>query len=84
MQESAIRAGARSVVLKDEPLMAAIGVGLAVLLGMVAGYLAWSILTDSWEHSWAVWPVAGILYGAVVSLLHLLDAAGRRGVRRDV
>ena len=63
---------------------AAIGVGLAVLLGMVAGYLAWSILTDSWEHSWAVWPVAGILYGAVVSLLHLLDAAGRRGVRRDV
>jgi transcriptional regulator with XRE-family HTH domain len=32
---------------------------------VVAGYLLWSFLTKRWEITWIVWPVAGVLYGAV-------------------
>ena len=32
---------------------------------VVAGYLLVSFLTQRWEITWVVWPVAGILYGVV-------------------
>lgn len=35
-------------------------------LVVVAGFLAYSFLTDDWENSWIVWPVAGVLYAAVM------------------
>ena len=34
-----------------------------------AGYLAWSFTTMRWDRTWIVWPVAGVLYGAVTALL---------------
>ena len=40
---------------------------------VTAGYLAYSFITMDWQRSWIVWPVAGVLYGAifaVVSALH--------------
>ena len=27
-----------------------------------AGYLAWSLITQRWESTWIVWPVAGVLF----------------------
>lgn len=32
---------------------------------VVAAYLAWSFLADSWSISWVVWPVAGLLFAAI-------------------
>jgi len=29
-----------------------------------AVYLAWSFITGSWNISWVVWPIAGVLFGA--------------------
>lgn len=38
-------------------------------LTAVAVYLAWSFATDDWEHTWIVWPVAGVLFPAVLALV---------------
>lgn len=36
---------------------------------VTAGYLLWSFLGNSWHMSWLVWPIAGILYGALSIIL---------------
>ena len=33
-----------------------------------AVYLGWSFVTDSWKTTWIVWPVAGVLYAAVLNI----------------
>lgn len=35
---------------------------------VVAIYLAWSFLTMDWQITWIIWPVAGVLFGAVTAL----------------
>lgn len=35
---------------------------------VTAGYLAYSFITMDWQHSWIVWPVAGVLYGLVMAV----------------
>ena len=32
---------------------------------ITAGYLAYSFITMDWQHSWIVWPIAGILYAVI-------------------
>lgn len=39
---------------------------------VTAGYLAWSFITDGWDRSWIVWPVAGVAYGAVFGIIKAL------------
>lgn len=34
-----------------------------------AAYLAWSFLTDGWQRTWVIWPVAGVLFGGLAALL---------------
>lgn len=34
---------------------------------MVVFYLAWSFIGDAWETSWIVWPIAGVLFGAIAA-----------------
>ena len=34
-------------------------------------YLGWSFLTNDWEITWVVWPVAGVLFAAVLCLCNL-------------
>ncbi len=38
---------------------------------VTAGYLAASFLTMRWDMTWIVWPVAGVLYGALVEIVKL-------------
>lgn len=38
-------------------------------LTAVAVYLAWSFATDDWKRTWIVWPVAGVLFPAVLALV---------------
>lgn len=35
-------------------------------------YLGWSFLSNAWDITWVVWPVAGILFAAVMCLSNLL------------
>lgn len=37
----------------------------------VAVYLGWSFTTGDWKNTWIVWPVAGVLYAAVLNLYRL-------------
>ena len=39
---------------------------------VTAGYLAWSFITNGWDHTWIVWPVAGVAYGAVFGIVMAL------------
>lgn len=32
---------------------------------VTAAYLAYSFITNDWQRSWIIWPVAGVLFGAV-------------------
>lgn len=38
----------------------------------VAGYLAYSFITNDWDKSWIVWPVAGVLYAVVATVCNLI------------
>ncbi|SPT53515.1 Uncharacterised protein [Actinomyces bovis] len=33
----------------------------------VVAYLIWSFGWDAWERSWLIWPIAGILFGAIAA-----------------
>lgn len=38
---------------------------------MVAIYLRWSFWTNNWKFTWIIWPVAGVLYAAVLGLVKM-------------
>lgn len=42
---------------------------------VVAIYLAWSLFSENWDNTWVVWPVAGVLYGAFISIVKLVIKA---------
>jgi len=44
--------------------------GLYWLL-VLGGYLAWSFLKNAWGISWVVWPIAGVLFGAISSMVSI-------------
>lgn len=62
---------------KKTPLQEAIAGGYWTIV--TAGYLAWSFLTDAWQISWVIWPVAGILF---VAVRVFMDALQKRGGER--
>ncbi len=40
---------------------------------VIAGYLGWSFLSGRWDITWMVWPVAGVLFGAVSGIIKAFD-----------
>lgn len=48
-------------------------VGTAYWLTATAIYLGWSFLTNNWETTWLVWPIAGILFAVVMCLCNLFE-----------
>lgn len=36
---------------------------------VTAGYLGWSFITNAWDRTWIVWPVAGAAYGAIYAIV---------------
>ena len=40
---------------------------------VVAIYLAYSFITNRWDRSWIIWPVAGILFGAVAGVMQIVS-----------
>ena len=39
---------------------------------VTAAYLAWSFIGNSWTISWIIWPIAGVLYGAVAAVIRVM------------
>ena len=50
-------------------------VGTVYWLVVVAVFLAYSFVTDDWDRSWIIWPVAGVLFAALATIL---DAIGKK------
>ncbi len=44
-------------------------------LAAVAIYLAWSLMSQDWENTWIVWPIAGVLYAAVLIITRMIVKA---------
>lgn len=36
-------------------------------------YLGWSLPTKDWEHTWIVWPIAGVLFAAVACIVNTIS-----------
>ena len=36
---------------------------------IVVVYLAWSFVTSSWDKSWIIWPIAGVLFGLISAIV---------------
>ena len=47
-------------------------IGGAYWCVIAAAYLAWSFIGNSWKISWVIWPVAGVLFGAVIGITKAL------------
>lgn len=47
-------------------------VGTIYWLTAAAVYLGWSFLSNDWEITWLVWPIAGILFAVVMCLCDLV------------
>ena len=39
---------------------------------VTAAYLAWSFISGDWQHSWIVWPIAAVAYGAIFGIAQAL------------
>lgn len=39
---------------------------------ITAAYLAWSFIGNSWHNSWIIWPIAGVVFGAVAGITKAL------------
>lgn len=37
----------------------------------LAIYLAWSFISGDWQMTWVIWPIAGIMYGAVTAAIDI-------------
>lgn len=38
-------------------------------------YLGWSFVTNDWGFTWIVWPIAGVLYGAIAAIMGVVNKA---------
>ena len=47
-------------------------IGTVYWLSATAFYLGWSFLTGAWHTTWMVWPIAGVLFAAVMAVCNLL------------
>ena len=41
-------------------------------LAVTAGFLAWSFISDAWDRSWIIWPIAGVAFGIVAGIARML------------
>jgi len=39
---------------------------------VIAAYLAYSFITNDWQRSWIIWPVAGVLFGGISAACSVL------------
>lgn len=47
-----------------------------------AVYLAWSFIGDAWGESWLIWPIAGVLFGALAGGISAIESYRGREMQR--
>lgn len=57
---------------KQHPSLTGV-VGTVYWLVIVAGFLAYGFCTENWKNSWIVWPVAGVLFAALMVICGALE-----------
>ncbi len=45
---------------------------------VVAIYLAWSFIGNAWDRSWIIWPICGVLFGALAGGISGIESYRRR------
>ena len=45
---------------------------------VTVGYLAWSFITNDWQTTWIVWPIAGVAFGAIASIINAIATRKER------
>ena len=60
----------------DHPLVGAIASIYWPLVLVI--FLAWGFLGNGWDICWIVWPISGILFGAIVSFISVLSRGRTR------
>lgn len=40
---------------------------------VVAAYLIWSFVTNGWGYTWIIWPVAGMIFGALAVIVGIVE-----------
>lgn len=43
---------------------------------VTAVFLGYSFITNDWGRSWIIWPVAGVLFGAVMAIYNAVKRNG--------
>ncbi|MDE7435277.1 MAG: helix-turn-helix domain-containing protein [Lachnospiraceae bacterium] len=56
---------------KKERSSVTMAISTAYWMIATAIFLAYSFITNDWEHSWIVWPVAGVLFPAVITVSNI-------------
>lgn len=78
---SGVRMSAYKVLLKEDEYSEETK-GKGKLVSMIAsiywpvvtcGYLAWSFITSDWGFTWIVWPISGVLFGAISSVCSIAE-----------
>jgi len=74
---AALRNDCYKVLLQEEEFSVKSKSGNRKLIDIIAGiywpitvciYLLWSFTTHGWGHTWIVWPIAGVLFGAISTI----------------
>ncbi|MBQ1679266.1 MAG: helix-turn-helix transcriptional regulator [Oscillospiraceae bacterium] len=66
LEEGGYSRAAKTENKRNEPLSA------VYWCAVTAGYLAWSFLSGSWNRTWIVWPIAGVLFGLLLAVVRAL------------
>ena len=74
--EKLLKEGEFSVKQKEKNRLAE-AVGTIYWLVATAIFLGWSFACDSWEDSWIVWPVAGVVFAVVMTVCNLCIDKGK-------
>lgn len=61
-----LQEGDYSKAKKENKIMKAIAPAYWLLV--TAGFLAWSFISHNWGFTWIVWPIAGIIFGAIAAV----------------
>ena len=65
LQEDDYRPEVKTQNKKNQPIVT------VYWLLATAIYLGWSFVTNDWHSTWIVWPVAGVLFGAVITIANV-------------
>lgn len=56
---------------ENQPIITAISVSYWMIAAAI--YLAYSLVTNDWGRSWIVWPIAGLLYPALIGIFNAFN-----------